>query len=152
MLDHRSSIAALRKTVTVPTSPERAFELFTAFMHEWWPLTTHSIAGDDAAGVVFGQGVGGRIVETMADGTSAVWGTITTWEPPRRVAFTWHPGNPQSEAGTVEVTFTVQSPGVTLVELVHSGWERRSDGAEARSSYDTAWDVVLNAYAVRGGS
>src|ERR1700694_5600412 len=112
MLDHRSSIAALHKTVIVPASPGRAFELFTAFMHEWWPLTTHSIAGEDAVGVVFGEGVGGTIVETLADGTSAVWGTVIAWDPPHRVAFTWHPGNPESEAGQVEVTFTAQSPGL----------------------------------------
>jgi uncharacterized protein YndB with AHSA1/START domain len=146
MLDHRSSIAALRKVVTVPTNPERAFELFTAYINDWWPLATHSIGEADAVGVVFGEGVGGTIVETLADGTTATWGTVTVWEPPHRVAFTWHPGNPVAEAGLVEVTFAAQSPSVTKIELTHSGWERRPDGANARSGYDSGWDVVLGWY------
>ena len=36
----------------------------------------------------------GQIVERSADGETAVWGTVTQWEPPVGVAFTWHPGQP----------------------------------------------------------
>jgi hypothetical protein len=31
-------------TVTVPVTPQRAFELFTADIGEWWPLTQNSSA------------------------------------------------------------------------------------------------------------
>lgn len=137
-------IADLHKTVTVPAAPDRAFELFTRNIHEWWPLPTHSVGEDLAVGVVFGEGAGGLIVETLADGTMAVWGTVTRWEPPYRVTFTWHPGNPETEAGSVEVTFTATSSGGTVVDLVHSGWNRRPDGARARTNYDTGWDLVLH--------
>ena len=34
----------------------------------------------------------------------------------------------------------------TVVALTHSGWDRRADGAEARLSYDSGWEVVLGAY------
>ena len=34
----------------------------------------------------------------------------------------------------------------TLVELVHTGWERRPDGARAREGYDTGWNTVLNEF------
>lgn len=146
MLDRVSPIAELRKVVAVPATPQRAFELFTVKIHEWWPLITHSVGEEHAVGVVFGEGVGGTIVETLADGTTAVWGTVTVWEPPDRVAFTWHPGNPESEAGRVEVTFTPEPAGGTLVELVHSGWDRRPDGVRARARYDTGWDTVLQDY------
>jgi uncharacterized protein YndB with AHSA1/START domain len=142
----RPQIADLRKVVTVPATPDRAFELFTQSIHEWWPLPTHSVGEERAVGVVFGKGVGVEIVETMADGSRAVWGTITRWEPPDRVTFTWHPGNPEVEAGTVEVTFTLSSSGGTVVELVHSGWDRRPDGARARTSYDTGWDTVIGRF------
>ena len=148
-LDHRTSIPALRKTVTVPSTVDRAFEIFTAHVHEWWPLRTHSVAEADAVGVVFEGGVGGRIVETMVDGTHATWGTVVAWDPPRRVAFTWHPGNPEVEAGYVEVNFKLQSAHVTIVELVHSGWERRPNGAQARLNYDGGWDAVLRKFTVR---
>ena len=142
--DYRSDVADLRKVVTVAATPDRAFELFTRGIHEWWPLPTHSVGEEHAAGVIFGKGVGGVIVETLADGSTSVWGTVTRWEPPFRVTFTWHPGNPEAEAGTVEVTFTADKSGGTVVELVHSGWDRRPDGARARANYDTGWDTVIS--------
>ena len=146
MLNHRPPITALRKVITVETTPQRAFELFTNGIQQWWPLATHSVGEQQAVGVAFGEGVGGTIVETLADGTTAVWGRVTQWDPPHLVAFTWHPGNPESEAGLVEVTFTPDTSGDTVVELVHTGWERRADGARAREGYDTGWNIVLNQF------
>jgi uncharacterized protein YndB with AHSA1/START domain len=148
MLDHAATfIEAVRKSVTVPASPDRAFELFTARFGDWWPIATHSVGTDRAAGVSFGAGIGGIIVETLADGTTSVWGTVTSWDPPSRVAFSWHAGTPKAEAGLVEVTFTPTGSGSTLVELVHTGWENRPDGASARASYQTGWDPVIERYA-----
>jgi hypothetical protein len=62
------------------------------------------------------------------------------------VAFTWHAGTPEAEAGLVEVTFTAIGPDSTVVELVHSGWENRPDGAGARAGYETGWDTVIGHY------
>ena len=141
----------VRKSVTVPAAPQRAFELFTAHMHEWWPLSTHSVGAEDAVGVTFGHGAGAVIVETAADGRTSVWGTVTVWEPPHCVAFTWHPGAVETEATHVEVTFTADGPGSTLVRLIHSGWERRRDGASARVTYDSGWDPVISCFAAAAG-
>lgn len=142
-----SSIAAVRKSVTVPATPDRAFELFTVGFGDWWPLATHSVGIDKAAAVSFGTGVGGIIVETLADGTTSAWGTVTSWDPPDRVTFSWHAGTPEAEASLVEVTFTPSGTGTTLVELVHTGWENRPDGASARAGYQTGWDPVIEGYA-----
>jgi uncharacterized protein YndB with AHSA1/START domain len=148
MPDHAASfIEAVRKSVIVPASPDRAFELFTARFGDWWPLATHSVGTDKAAGVSFGAQVGAIILETLADGTTSVWGTITRWDPPDRVAFSWHAGTPEAEAGLVEVTFTPSGPGSTLVELAHTGWENRPDGASARAGYQAGWDPVIECYA-----
>jgi hypothetical protein len=38
------SVEPVRKSVTVPAAPQRAFDLFTMHMHEWRPLATHSVA------------------------------------------------------------------------------------------------------------
>ena len=140
------SLAPLRKTVVVPVGQSRAFELFTARIAQWWPLTTHSVGLDDALLVTFPSEIGGSIVETMRDGTTCVWGTATGWDPPTRVSFTWHPGQPASSAGDVEVRFIADGTERTVVELTHSGWQRRSDGAQARLGYDSGWEVVLGAY------
>ena len=142
-----SSIEAVRKSVIVPASPDRAFEIFTASFGDWWPLATHSVGADQAASVTFPIGIGGIILETLADGTTTAWGTITGWEPPDRVAFSWHAGTPEAEAGLVEVVFTPSGSGSTLVELTHTGWENRPDGPSARAGYETGWDPVIEQYA-----
>jgi uncharacterized protein YndB with AHSA1/START domain len=142
-----TSVEPVRKSVAVPATPQRAFELFTAHIQDWWPLRTHSVGTEHAVGVAFGEGVGGAITETMADGSTSAWGTITDWEPPYRVAFTWHAGTPEAEATRVEVTFTQDEPGSTVVRLVHSGWERRPDGASAREGYDSGWEPVIGSFA-----
>jgi uncharacterized protein YndB with AHSA1/START domain len=147
MADQVVSVEPLRKSVTVPAAPQRAFEIFTAHFGEWWPLATHSVGIEQAAGVTFGAGVGGRITETLADGSTSVWGTVTAWEPPHRVAFSWHAGTPEAEATQVEVTFTRGGPASTVVRLVHSGWEHRPDGASAREGYDSGWEPVISRYA-----
>lgn len=147
MSEQANDIMPVRKAVTVPVPPQSAFELFTARFGEWWPLATHSVGADQAASVVFGAGIGGSIVETLADGSTSAWGTITGWDPPHGVAFSWHAGTPAEEATSVEVTFTAGEPGQTVVELVHSGWQNRPDGAAARDGYEAGWNPVMGHYA-----
>jgi uncharacterized protein YndB with AHSA1/START domain len=134
-------LSELRKTVIVRPAPETAFALFTGRTADWWPLATHSVGRADGRSVVVEPGVGGRIVETLADGSTAVWGTVEVWEPPRLLRFTWHPGTPVREATLVEVTFRATGTGAdagTVVELVHTA---------ARASYEAGWEVVLGGYA-----
>lgn len=147
MTSYLTSVEPVRKSVTVPAAPQRAFELFTAHIHEWWPLLTHSVGCDQAVGLVLGAGTGAQIVETLADGTTSVWGTVTGWDPPHRVAFSWHPGSAQAEATHVEVTFAPSGPDATVVRLVHSGWEQRPDGVSARENYDSGWEPVVARFA-----
>ena len=137
-----AELAPLTKSVVVATGVDRAFALFTARMGDWWPLLTHSVGGENAAGVVMEGWEGGEIIESLADGSTTSWGTITVWEPSRRVAFTWHPGTPVEEATRVEVTFAPHAAD-TLVTLVHSGWASRPDGERARIGFDRGWDIVL---------
>lgn len=134
--------APLVKRVTVPTSPERAFRLFTAEMSAWWPLVTHSIAEAAARRVAFPDSVGGEIVEHDDNGPVGPWGTVTDWNPPSHVAFSWHPGTDPAEATQVSVRFSTVAGG-TEVEIIHEGWERRSDGVKARQDYDPGWDYVI---------
>ena len=142
-MEQTVSELALRKTVEVAAPPERAFHLFTDGMAEWWPLATHSVGEERAETVVLEPRVGGRIVERTRDGEEHVWGTVTAWEPPGRVAFTWHPGRGADTEQDVEVRFEPSGSG-TRVELVHTGWERLGDRAAAvYANYDRGWDLVL---------
>ena len=132
-------LAPLVKKVVVPVGTERAFEVFTAEMSAWWPLPSHSVGEDSAREVRFEGAVGGRIVEYGDTGEIASWGTVSDWDPPTSVSFTWHPGSDPQQAGHVTVTFRPVDDG-TEVELTHSGWERRPAGNA------TGWDYVLGKY------
>lgn len=140
------SLAALEKQVTVPFAPQRAFELFVHRIADWWPLATHSVNGERATSVQIEGRVGGHITEICDDATEEVWGTLTSWDPPARLAFTWHPGQPEGQATTVELTFRA-SDDSTVVTLIHSGWAHRADGAAARRSHDSGWATVLSRFA-----
>jgi uncharacterized protein YndB with AHSA1/START domain len=131
------------KTRVVPIDADRAFSLFTERAGEWWPLTTHSIAGADAVGIRFETGVGGVVVELAAEGGEHIWAEVTEWDPPHRFVLNWHPRINPTAASTLEVTFSPVEGG-TQVTLEHYGWERFGDEAEElRESYEGGWEVVL---------
>jgi uncharacterized protein YndB with AHSA1/START domain len=137
-----TALPPLVKSVVVAAPVERAFELFTAEIGQWWPLVTHSVGEESAVSVQIECRLGGRITETVQDGSTYVWGTITDWSPASSLTFTWHPGQPEDEATLVTVIFRPDGEQ-TEVRLEHSGWDDRSDGARARADYNTGWDIVL---------
>jgi uncharacterized protein YndB with AHSA1/START domain len=149
MSDITTPVAPVRKSITVAVAPSQAFELFTRDIGMWWPLATHSVGLERAIGVSFGTSVGDQLVESIADETEAIWGTVLRSEPPHRIAFTWHPGRSEDEATHVEVTFTPDATGGTVVELLHSGWDRWEDGETRAASYREGWDRVLRHLADR---
>ena len=145
-----------RSTVTVPRSPERAFVAFVDGFGEWWPPEyTWSQRTLEAIGIEPRRG--GLCFERGPHGFRLDWGRVLAWEPPSRLVFSWQIGparvpEPDPErAGEVEVRFEPDGDG-TSVELVHSGFERHGDGAEAyRAAMDSAqgWDYILGRYAER---
>jgi uncharacterized protein YndB with AHSA1/START domain len=141
-------LTPLVKTVRVPLAPPAAFALFTDEIGTWWPLATHSIGQGAATACAFEGRVGGRIFETLADGGERPWGSVTAWEPPRRVAFRWHPGREPDGAQIVEVTFEDAGVAGTTVRLEHRDWHVfGEDAATKRAEYDQGWDGVLGEYA-----
>jgi uncharacterized protein YndB with AHSA1/START domain len=133
---------ALRKQIIVSRTPEEAFRIFTDGIASWWPRKTHSLSGEHTESVAIEGRVGGRVYETDDSGSDHLWGTVTAWDPPNLVAFTWHLGNDESREN-VEVRFEPHGDG-TLVTLVHDGWESRArDDGERFRNYDTGWDYVF---------
>jgi hypothetical protein len=132
--------------VHVRRPPEVAFRTFTERIGEWWPLASHGVYEERAAGLGI---VDGKLVERSIDGETTVWGELVEWDPPRRFACTWHPGRDDSVHTLIEVDFRADEDG-TRVELVHSGWEVYGDkAAKARSAYEgpDAWTLVLGLFA-----
>jgi uncharacterized protein YndB with AHSA1/START domain len=139
------------KTVTVRAEPLQAFRRFTEGIGGWWPLASHSVGQKNAETVVFECRVGGRIVERIRGGRESVWGTVTSWDPPRRVAFTWHPGQNPETAQDIDVRFDADGAG-TRVTLTHRGFERLGKKARlAHRGYPIGWAYVLGHYTQRGG-
>ena len=151
MSDHQNTrLPPIERSTNVPWPLEAAFKRFTADFGKWWPSSTHSIGGDRVARIVFECRVGGRIFEELEDGRRYQWGTLSAWEPPRRVAFSWHPSKDASAAQEVDVTFTAEPDGGTRVVLVSDGWEKLGPGAaRARRAYALGWDGILAVFAER---
>jgi uncharacterized protein YndB with AHSA1/START domain len=154
MIDEATT-AAVRRSVTVQATPERAFEVFTAGFSSWWPIESHHIGESMAVEVVIDPFAGGRWFERDADGNECVWGFVTAWEPPRRLLLAWHltaeyEFDPDPDkASEVEVRFTPQDGG-TLVELEHRGFERHAvAGAVIRQkvSREGGWGELLELFA-----
>jgi hypothetical protein len=98
--------------------------------------------------------VGGRWYEIDEDGSECEWGKVLAWEPPGRVLLAWQIDSrfryDPTRVSEVEIRFTPESPGVTLVELEHRHLERL--GAEAddlRQKVDApnGWTAILDHYA-----
>jgi uncharacterized protein YciI/uncharacterized protein YndB with AHSA1/START domain len=139
-----TDIAPIRRYVEVRASVETAFALFTSHIGSWWPLRRHSVFGADAL-VAF---EGDRLVERHGEQQS-VWAEVIDWDPPRSLRLAWHPGHDdQRRATDVHITFT-SDDGVTVVTLVHSGWEAVEDPAASAHEYGQGWPVVLGRYAGR---
>ena len=145
----------IRRTLIVPSSPERTFQLFTAGMGTWWPVESYSRAVSEFAeeGVAverleFDARPGGLVVEHLSDGRALPWAEVTAWDPPNRVVLAWRPHSMPEPPTELEVRFRQQDGG-TLVEIEHRGWERLSDGFRA-SIYDVyvrGWTSTLELFA-----
>ena len=126
---------SVRKTLNVNVPIERAFAAFTEKMGAWWPAT-HHIGKQAFTEIVIERRKGGRWFERAADGTECEWGRVLAWEPPHRVAFSWHlqsdwtfDPNPD-RASEVEIRFFAEDAGKTRVELEHRNLERHGAGWE----------------------
>lgn len=138
-----SLLAPIVVDLVVSCTPVAAFDYFTRDIARWWPLPTHSVGGERAQSVRFEPRVGGRLVETLADGSESTWGTVEAWQPGERVRFSWHPGRDAATAQWVEVAFAA-NPAGTRVTLTHGGWERLGDeAAETRGNYVPGWQFVF---------
>ena len=142
------TVAPIRREILVAASADRAFDLFTERIGDWWPLARFGVYGDGTVGFESSSAGGRAIVERSGDRVS-VWAEVTAWEPPESLAFTWHPGTDPAQATQVRVTFTADGDQ-TLVTVQHSGWDALADpdrAAAAAKEYGQGWPGVLGSFA-----
>ncbi len=135
MSEQATTVAVIRKTVSVPSPREAAFALFTERIGDWWPRA-YALGGERTERIVLEPRPGGRVYEVETGGTEHDWGEVLACEPPERLMLSW--GLNGSE---VEVRFLPEAGG-TRVELEHRGWEKLED-ARQRAQYDAGWDAIL---------
>ena len=139
----------IRRSIAVSWSQQSAFERFTSEFGSWWPTYSHSIGGKRVKRLVFECRVGGLIYEEHHDGTKMLWGKVTAFDAPNRVAFTFHPSREESDAQLIEVRFVPDGTG-TRVDLVSSGWEKMGKTAQgAYGAYRLNWGAALDRFANR---
>jgi uncharacterized protein YndB with AHSA1/START domain len=133
----------IQQSLRVDCPIEDAFRLFTEELTEWWPLASHSVSGEEAETCEIEPWIGGKVLERTRSGDEWQWGTVTIWDPPNRLAFTWRPISEHDEGQTVDIEFRVDADG-TKVTLTHHGWDISgvqdcAPHAEAAAN----WHVIL---------
>jgi len=150
---------AVRQSVVVEASPERAFYVFTDGMTSWWPTDSHSIGDRPMAEAVIEPRTGGRWYERADDGTECDWGRVLAWEPPDRVVLAWQisadwTADPSIHT-EIEVRFTAENggpPARTRVDLEHRGLESFGERAEQMRAIfgsDGGWNGLLGRFAAK---
>ena len=142
----KTALEPIVKNRDLGVSCDRAFHHFTDNIHLWWPLASHSLAGEDAATVKFKAREGGRIYEVERSGKEREWGRVKVCEPPRRLVFSWVLEAP-ADATEVEIVFEAKGENACAMRLVHRGWETHSKGEDIRNAYDNGWVGVVDRFA-----
>jgi uncharacterized protein YndB with AHSA1/START domain len=117
------TLTPIRQSVHVDCTREDAFRLFTEGFGEWWPLAFSSGGGNDSEFCAIEPWVGGKVFERTPSGEEHYLGTVTAWDPPGRIEFTWHRGEPENDDQSVTVDFQVEADGTRLT-LTHRNWHQ----------------------------
>ncbi len=149
-----TAASSIRKSITVRASQARAFQVFTSAMDSWWPRS-HHIGSSPMKRVVLEGRVDGKVYSEQEDGTTCPWGTVLAWDPPHsytmawQVTPKWHYEPDLARCSEVEVQFTPQPDGQTLVVLEHRHFERHGEGWETMAPQVDSpggWNTLLELF------
>ena len=136
------------RTIEVPCSQEKAFNVFVSQMPGWWPLDQRSVSmfsGAAAKALRVDARSGGQIVEIGHDDTEHLWGTIRSYDPYAFVSLDFHMAMPAENASLVEVRFTALAADRTRVQLKQSNFEAFGDMAEMNhQGYGSSWIMLFD--------
>jgi hypothetical protein len=134
----------IEKSVFLPCSQERAFELFTREISAWWPPERRHTSDPSSQMFLLESG---RFYERASDGKEVELGRVRAFEAPRRLLLDFYPGTDAAHPTEVEVDFLPEEGGTRVV--IHHRATKASEslfGARA-PRYVASWDVVLPALA-----
>ncbi|MEV0155369.1 SRPBCC family protein [Micromonospora sp. NPDC050686] len=144
---------SLRTVLLAPAPTEQAFAVFTGALTDWW-VHEYTWSGPQAlAELGMEPRAGGMLYEIGPYGFRADWGRVLTWDPPRRLVFTWQIGPDRAplpdpaRASEVEVIFEPDGDGRTRVEVEHRHFDRHGEAAEGyRQALTAGWAELLSRY------
>lgn len=149
------TIAPIVQTVTVSVPPQRAFDLFTGRMGDWW-MAEHHIAPNPFVAILIEPRTGGRWFERDAEGGECQWGKVLDWDPPRRVLLAWQlksdfSYDPDFET-ELEIAFEAVDGG-TRVTLTHGDLHKfGAVAAQLAEGMSAGWGQLLAGYAALANS
>ena len=144
------TVAPIHQDVVVSVGRERAFDLFTNRMTDWW-FTGEGVGPSPFKQLVLEPRQGGRWFEVADDGGETPWGEVLEWDPPTRLLLAWRIDgswkfNPDVET-SLEITFEAIDPGSTRVRLEHRDLERLGkSGGKAIETMRTGWGKLLGRF------
>ena len=144
--------SAVRREITVNSTPERAFFVFTEQFDSWWPKSHH--IGEAAMARAVIDPDAGRWYEVGVDGSTCDWGAILAYDPPRRLTLEWRIGgtwvieSDPAAISEIDVTFTPEGDA-TRVTLEHRHLDRHtaSEALKEAIASEGGWNGLLKAYA-----
>ena len=142
--------APIVKRVEVNAPVERTFAVFTDGIAAWWPKRM-SILKSPQKAMVIEPREGGRWYEVGEDGSECDTGRVRVYDEPRRLVLVWQltsqwAYDPDFET-EVEIRFTPDGEGRTIVELEHRDLERFGEAAaQQRESMDGGWGMILDEF------
>lgn len=129
-----TSEIAVRKSVTVETSQEHAFDVFVHKLSSWWP-PEHCLGEAPLKEAIVEARVGGRWYEIDSKNAQCDWGHVVAYNPPKSITLAWQISADWKYDPTiyteVEVRFIAETPEITRVDLEHRGLEAYGDKAQA---------------------
>jgi uncharacterized protein YndB with AHSA1/START domain len=144
--------AAIRKSLTVAVSPEKAFKVFTDGFDRWWPKT-HTVGKAALKQAIIEPRAGGRWYGVDENGHEDDWGEVLAWEPPYRLLLAWRINGQWTYdpdlLTEIEVKVIATAEGATQVEFEHRHLERMGEGAEqARAAMESpnGWGGILEGF------
>jgi hypothetical protein len=135
-------LAAITHEYALRRTPADAFDVYTRRIGEWWD-PRYTANAETLETVVIPPLVGGRVFARHADLGDDEWGTVTTWEPGRRLAHTFALAQDPAYPNEVEVAFEQGDGDACTMRLAHGGWHEAN--AEARAKFGD-WPVILERY------
>jgi len=136
----------ITKSVLLPCPREKAFQLFTERISEWWP-TTHRLTRHAASELFLEQT--GRFWVRAGDGSEIELGRVLVWDPPQHLALDFDIGTSAAQPTAVEITFSEENGGTRVIVQHRPKPESEELWNQRAPLYEKSWSTVLGCLAIR---